>query len=506
MIVSKSDYKTGMECPKHLWLIKHHPELRQIQPMDRLQLEGIAVGNIAANLFDGVTAIPYSKDQSIMIDHTNKALANGDKVIAEASFRAGDLYCRVDFLEVFDDDVVINEVKAVNGIRKIRKKGGIEYEAELLPEYLYDCAFQYYALTEAGFTVKQVNCIHLNKEYKRNGDLDYSQLFTIDDVTEEVIAYINNPDNSLLDDIHFLQNYAGQDEEPEDSICSDCRDCEMAEHCWADIPSPNVWDLNGTYNRKRDKWYKDGLVSFEDLLAADVLPEKGRMQVEAELFDKQFVDPEKIKEFMEDIYFPLYFLDFETYQNAIPEYDGQWPYEQVPFQYSLHILKEPGAELEHREFLADENRDPRRDIAERLVQDIPVGVCVTAYNISFERARLRELAEMFPDLSEHLLDIAEHLMDFEVPFKKYYYMIKDMHGMSTIKKVLPALYPGDESLNYHNLPGVQNGGEAMDMFIKLRTMDPEERARQREYMLMYCGLDTYAMVKVYEALLSAAGL
>ena len=209
---------------------------------------------------------------------------------------------------------------------------------------------------------------------------------------------------------------------------------------------------------------------------------------------------------MEDIYFPLYFLDFETYQNAIPEYDGQWPYEQVPFQYSLHILKEPGAELEHREFLADENRDPRRDIAERLVQDIPMGSCVTAYNISFERGRLRELAEMFPDLAEHLLDIADHLVDFEVPFKKYYYMIKDMHGMSTIKKVLPALYPDDESLNYQNLPGVKNGGEAMDMFIKLRTMDPEERARQREYMLMYCGLDTYAMVKVYEALLSAAGL
>lgn len=203
---------------------------------------------------------------------------------------------------------------------------------------------------------------------------------------------------------------------------------------------------------------------------------------------------------MKTLSYPIYFLDFETYQEAIPQYNGTWAYEQIPFQYSLHYIEKEDGELKHKEFLAETGIDPRRILAERLVEDIPMNVCVTAYNMVFEKGRIKELANLFDDLKEHLMNIHDNIKDLMIPFHDRLYYTKEMNGSYSIKYVLPALFPNDPDLDYHNLPVVHNGGEASSAFVDLINHEKEEQEKIRNGLLLYCGLDTLAMVKVWEKL------
>ena len=503
MTITKTDFVEGMRCPKFVWIKKNMPELLEKTDHSYLEKEGYEVGKLAEHCFtETVFKIPCTAEISDRIRMTDDAISAGQRIIAEASFQARNLYCQVDYLEVEEDGVIINEVKAKTSVRKTRRKNNSSYEAELKPEYLYDFSFQFYVLTLLGLNVKRVNCIHLNRDYKKAGALEYEKMFVSDDVTAEVKAYCDHKDHSIRDDIEDLEDILSK-EEPSDMLTSKCKECELWEHCGAVLPAPNVFDLNGTFCRKRDSFYKDGLVTFPELFEADVLKEKGRMQVEAELQGEEYIDVDKIRTFLKTIRYPLYFLDFETYLNAIPVFDNQWPYEQIPFQYSLDVIAYPGADIEHREFLGKEGEDPRKAISESLVNSISEDACVIAYHKSFEGDRLQELSELFPNIAEQLLMIRDNLIDFETPFKEFWLYKKEMQGKSSIKKVLPALFPHDKMLDYHNLAGVQRGDEAMEMFLKLPELDETEKRKQRAYMLRYCRLDTFAMIKAYEALLQA---
>lgn len=181
------------------------------------------------------------------------------------------------------------------------------------------------------------------------------------------------------------------------------------------------------------------------------------------------------------------------------------PYQQIPTQYSLHILRRQEAELEHREYLAEAGTDPRRAVAEHLVADIPADACTLAYNMGFEKGRISELANAFPDLADHLLAINAGMHDLIVPFRKGSFYARAMGGSNSIKAVLPALFPEDPELDYHALDGVHNGSEAMDAFARMVDMSPEETALTREHLLRYCELDTLAMVRIWERLCKAIG-
>jgi hypothetical protein len=220
------------------------------------------------------------------------------------------------------------------------------------------------------------------------------------------------------------------------------------------------------------------------------------------LNQEEHIDVHGIRKFLSNLSYPLYFLDFETLQQAVPQFDGQKPYQQITFQYSLHIKESDTAPYQHKEFLApSDGTDPRRAVAEQLCKDIPMNVCTLAYNKGFECGRIKELAALYPDLTVHLLNICEHIQDLLTPFQNGYYYVPAMGGSFSIKSVLPALFPNEPSLNYHNLTGgVQNCGDAMTIFPKIQHMPPAEAKAAREALLRYCELDTWAMVKVWEKL------
>ena len=207
------------------------------------------------------------------------------------------------------------------------------------------------------------------------------------------------------------------------------------------------------------------------------------------------------KEFLDKLTYPIYHLDFETIEPVIPLSDNAEPLMQIPTQYSLHIEHKDGR-LEHKEFLGT-TLDPRREIAESLVKNIPDDATVLAYNRTFECNRLKELADYCPDLRDHLLAIRDNIQDLEVPFDKGYYYAAGMGESNSIKQVLPALCPNDPELDYHALPTVHNGAEAMDEYPKMLEASGAVQKKMREGLLKYCRLDTLAMVKILEKLRKA---
>ena len=214
-------------------------------------------------------------------------------------------------------------------------------------------------------------------------------------------------------------------------------------------------------------------------------------------------DHDAVKEFLDSLWYPLYFLDFETSMEAIPPYDGIRPYQQVPFQYSLHHMDQKGGELKHDEFLAAPRTDPRKGLIEKLVSEIPDNVCVLAYNAGFEKARLRDLVQWFPEYADKIEKIIENTRDLANPFRRYDIYNWQQYGSYSLKYVLPAMVP---DFSYDHLD-VQNGGMAMDAYATMnRSDDPEEIAKIRQSLLEYCKLDTLAMVKILESLLKTGGL
>lgn len=213
-----------------------------------------------------------------------------------------------------------------------------------------------------------------------------------------------------------------------------------------------------------------------------------------------YIDVENIRNFLAELSYPLYFLDFETIYPAEPLFDGVQSYQQIPFMYSLHWIEEEGGELHHSVFFSYPGYDPRRAIAEELCSDIPKGVCTVAYNMCFEKARIRELAELFPDLSDHLMSIHDNMKDLMVPFRRKWYYTDAMEGSFSLKSVLPALYPDDPDLDYSLLDGIHNGGDASETYLSM-WQNPDDRTPEKCRQLSeYCGLDTYALVKILEKL------
>jgi hypothetical protein len=231
------------------------------------------------------------------------------------------------------------------------------------------------------------------------------------------------------------------------------------------------------------------------------------MQLEAYLNKSEFIDREEIRGFLDTLWYPLYFLDtlwyplyfldFETAMFPIPPYDGMRPYQQLPFQYSLHYVQREGSDLRHREYLAEPNVDPRGEIAQRLVRHIPKEACVIAYNASFEMGRLSDLAEYLPRYRKRINIIIDNMRDLIIPFRKRHVYYWQMKGSASQKAVLPALVP---ELSYESME-IAHGGAAMDAYFAMcASDDPAEVAGIRAALLKYCKLDTLGMVRILEKL------
>ena len=448
---------------------------------------GHEVGKLAMGLLGEYVEVPFDEKLDNMIKYTNDLITKGTPIITEASFSYNRLFCSVDILRNLGDNCVeIYEVKSSTSIHDI---------------YYDDASYQNYVLEKCGFDVKKVCLVYINNEYVRHGKIELDKLFIIEDITENVKVKYNEIDEYIT----YLEKYMEQTDEPACPISMNCfkpYDCGFFKYCTRDLPKPNVFDIAGMSNKIKLSYYDKGIVSFEDLIKLKSLNEKYLLQIEHELYEiPDHINKNSIQSFMSSLTYPLYFLDFESINPAIPVYDNSKPYSQIVFQYSLHYIENEGGELRHKEYLACPDEDPRRIFAEQLCKDIPENACVLVYNSTFEKTRIKELSKLFPDLAPKLLNINEQIKDLMVIFRDKSYYTKAMNGSYSIKYVLPALFPDDSTLDYHNLDGVQNGTEASAAFISMSKMNSSEEIQQlRQQLLQYCGLDTFAMVKIWQKL------
>ena len=505
--LSKSRYTAFCQCPKNLWLKVYKPEEAAVDEALQARFkQGNKVGDLAMGLFGEYKEAHAENpdgnlDLSLMVEQTRLWMKEGVKNICEASFIYEGGYCAVDILRKTNGGWSIYEVKSTS----FPEFNGQEAKLE---KYAPDIAYQKWVLTQCGVKVTGTYLVCLNSDYVRQGELDVEQLFVVNDMKEMV-------DNEYLKvqaRVSQAMKVINNEQEPDTELSECCMKpygCAFWEYCKRQhgVPSPSVFDVYGgkgrggfTFKKKLD-YYHQGLITYEDLRSTDIGPIQN-MQIEAALTDKEYINTEGIRKFLNNLSYPLYFLDFETMQDAVPQYDGAKVYAQITFQYSLHIKENDTAPYKHREFLApSDGSDPRRALAEQLCRDIPMDVCTLAYNKMFECGRIRELATLYPDLAPHLLNIADNIKDLIDPFRAGDYYVPAMGGSFSIKSVLPALFPNDSELDYHNLDArCQNGGDAMTIFPRIKDMAPEEALASRQALLNYCKLDTWAMVKVWEKL------
>ena len=480
--LSKSLYIRGLQCHKSLFLQKYSADLKDdiSDSQEAIFQGGRDVGTLAWQLFPGGIEIPYEGlSHQEQLDLTQQTIQEGQKTIYEATFSHQDVFVKVDILHKGKMGWEIYEVKA---------------GTKLAPVYLDDAALQYYVLTGAGIKVSKVCISYINNCYVRKGALDVQKLFTSEDITKQV----KEKQPFVLEQLK-KQRRMLSGKLPKIDIgphCSEPYECDFCDHCWKHIPDDSVFDVR---ERGIDAFalYAKGKIKQKDI-PLDSLNKKQHQQVVATLKKKNSIDEKKIREFLKTLSYPLYFLDFETFMSAIPLYDGVRPYQQIPFQYSLHYQKKKEGKLYHKEFLAEPVIDPRKPLLEKMLAEIPEDVCILTYNMSFEKGVLTELAAHYPKHKKKIEKWIDNIQDLMVPFRQrdvYYWKFK---GSYSIKNVLPVLVP---QLSYDELE-IADGGAAMEAYHQMcATKDnPEELAQIRDNLLEYCKLDTLAMVRILDTL------
>lgn len=492
-MISKSDYTSALQCERMLWLKKHKPEEADESYLDAGAIRGgNEVGELVRTYYGGdFVLIDNDFDYERMARETKGALDAG-KTVCEACFVAGDLVCLADIVRPLPGKgYELTEVKSTSKVKD---------------HQLDDVAFQAHVMAAAGYAPGVCFLLHIDSGYVRGADLDVKSLFARDDVTAEVQKRTGV---DLSAGIHAARRAAMAQDEPACKIgvhCNRPHPCPFQGRCWADVPADSVFDMAGMGRVTGWKWWNKGIHTASDVKVAmqdgQIKPNALRVR---QCDGEPYADAAALRAFLDEkISWPVYHLDFETFQTAVPRWEGAKPYQQIPSQFSIHVQETPGGPLRHLEFLAEAGPDPRRAVAEALIEAIPANVCVTAYNMSFEKSRIKELAQACPDLSAELLDIHDAIVDLMVPFKNGLLYRSAMGASYSIKAVLPAFFPDDPELDYHALPTVHNGAQASAAFLELADLPAEEQKTARNGLLRYCELDTLAMVKVLDAIIAAA--
>ncbi len=492
MMISKSDYTSALQCERMLWLRKNMPEeADESYANSAAATGGDEVGALARAYYGpDFVLIENDFDYERMARETREALDAG-KTVCEACFMADDLVCLADIVRPVGGGLELTEVKSTTKAK---------------PHQYDDVAFQAYVMERAGFRPKACHLLHIDGAYVREGELNLRELFACEDVTEEVRGRIAGTVPAAIDAARAAASAAG---EPRCSIgkhCNSPHPCLFQGRCWADVPADSVFSMAGMGRVRGWKWWNKGVRTPEQVAEAMRTGEMSENVLRARQCDGEYhADRAALTAFLEkNVSWPVYHLDFETFQSPIPRWDGVKPYQQVTSQFSIHIQDAPALISRHLEFLAEAGPDPRRAVALALVEAIPQGACVAAYNMSFERGRIRELADACPDLKDRLMGIHDAIIDLMVPFQKGWLYNPAMGSSYSIKAVLPAFFPGDSGLDYHALPTVHNGAQAAAAYLALEGLPPDELERAREGLLRYCELDTLAMVKVLDAIVACA--
>lgn len=418
-------------------------------------------------------------DFSASIQRTSELITSGFPVIYEAAFLYDEVLVAVDIL-----------VRTASGWQAVEVKSSTSVDEVNLD----DTAVQYYVMRGCGLDLEDIRIMHINSAYVRQGSIDAAHFFTEVSVLEEVIE--RQPD--LADELKHFKAVLSNPLEPQRGIgphCSSPYTCEFKHHCWAHIPEYSVFNVSRLSSAKKWELYHSGITEVAAIPEDFPLSENQRFEVASARQGENIIRQRALRDFLAGFTYPLYFFDVETVNPAIPPFDGSSPYRQHLFQYSIHRVDVPGAAPLHLEYLAEPEGDFRYALAGRMLEDLGKTGSILVYNIAFERTRIRELAEVFPEFAADLHALTGRMLDLMEPFQKKDLYLPEMRGSYSIKKVLPALCPG---FSYDELP-IADGGTASAVFASMVSGQFRGDVQAtRSDLLRYCGMDTLAMVEIWE--------
>jgi predicted RecB family nuclease len=475
MRLSKSRFISGLQCHKQLWWRVHEPDAPELAPGAEQQAmfdQGHLVGAKAREIFPGGMLVDaHHGDFAGRIEQTQAALATQAPAIFEAAFFADDIFVAVDVLERTGRGWTIVEVKSSTNVKE---------------QYIPDAAIQRHVLRRSGLNVDRVEIMHLNRECRFP---DLENLFVRVDVTDEVEATLPDVLSAAADQLRMLAGPL-----PDVVIGDHCDapyECPFRERCWAVASANHVRTLY-RIGKRAEELEAQGIVAIHDVpgdLQFSSIAERQRRSV----VENRIIVESSLRDALSTIPYPYAVLDFETVQLAIPVWNGCRPYDQVPAQFSCHVVAEQN-QLSHYAWVADDANDPRPEIAARVVDACRGAKAVVAYHAPFEKTVLGQLAVTVPEQAGELAAIETRLVD-ALPLVRDHVYHPAFGGSFRLKSVLPALVPG---MGYAGLE-IANGGLAS---VKLRRLmldddvSPPEREQTREALLQYCGLDTLGVVRL----------
>jgi hypothetical protein len=485
--ISKSQFIKGQQCPKALWYYKNRKDLA-IEPDAATQAmfdAGNEVGILAQKYFGkGVEVTDEYWNISAAVKSTDSYVKAGHEVIFEATAMHPGLgsYSRIDILKKVDNS---NEWDLIE----------VKSSTEVKDYHHDDLGFQYHVFTNAGYKIRNCFLMRLNNGYSRQGDIDPQGLFLLEDITQDVL----DKQTVIEALVPQLINARGQEFEPEARIGARCKkpfECDYKAHCWSDVPDYSIYSV--LTDAKASAAY-DITKSYEIADLPEALYPGGNKLIDIDCFlnDREYVEMRGIQVFLDKLEYPLYYLDYESIFPALPQFDNVRPYQQLVFQFSLHIQQEAGGELVHHEFLHTDNTDPREHFAKALIAVCGNSGSVIVWNQTFEKGRNRELAEVFPVYAEALRAINARVVDQMVPFRERVLYRPQQTGSYSLKKVLPAF----TGYSYGGMD-IANGGDAsLQYFNFVRgKLTASEQTTLWEALIKYCKLDTYAMVQIMDVL------
>jgi hypothetical protein len=496
-IISKTTFQHCLHCPKDAWLKLHKPELRgKFAPSEfeiHIMEQGNEVESYARNLFAGGVEVSTTGEHAV--EDTGRLMAERVPAIFQATFIADDFIVRNDILKWNPETSLwdLYEVKGTNSMKLDQKER----------DHVTDLAFQVSVMRRAHVPLGRCYLVHLNKEYIRFGALDLEALFAIDDVTEAVDARVPEIEPKM----DAFKEYLNRESEPSGGC--ECVYSTRRNHCTtfsysnSHVPGYSVHDISRIHKNKLLALVEQKVYALDQVdPKLYELSEKQSNQVRAHQTQKPVTDIAAIAEFLGSLKYPLYFFDYEAYAPAIPAFDGYGPYKFIPFQFSMHILREPGGELEHVEFLHEEFSDPSEFVALKL-KEIYAGGSVIVWHETFEKVFINaNIAKRLPHHAEFFDRFNAAMVDLEKLFTAQHYIHHGFKGRTSIKKVLPVLAP---EFSYSSLK-IQEGGQASNEWWHMvaPTTLPDEKKEIAENLKKYCGLDTEAMHVIWKHLAGLA--
>lgn len=468
--LTKSDFVRFINCKNEFWLDTHFPEpagelsvLDQHKRQFGYDVEGLARTHPKFSEPDGV-AIEFAKTFQ-----TEKAFAKSDIVATDLA----------------TNEIEIYEVKSGTS----RKE-----------EYKLDLAFQCVVARAAGYNVRAAFLITVDSSYVLDGELDVTRLLRITDETE----YVNGMPEIITAQIDAALEWLDS-LEPEVTLVDYCKGnklaCRYLIRKFPDIPEYNVGHLFNAGSNKLNALLEQGILNICDIPDDfDMTEREARLVALERSGQPDIKDKEAIAAELAALRYPLCFLDYESFGYPIPQFHGTFAWQQMPFQYSLHVIDEPGGETSHSHFLSrNDGRHPAEEMVESLHRDLAGRIgTVVVWSEGFETRLNDQLAVMFPAYADFLAELNANVYDLRKIFSQRRYMHPGFRGRDSIKNVLPVLCP---DLSYDTMD-IGDGMTASILWYHMATGRFDEAARAKIYddLCTYCHLDTLAMVRIFDFL------